>query len=128
MRIIMAFRSPRMNRVRADLEGVGDEPPDVDSEMRDILDHIFGGDDVCQEGVSRSITLERIRKSLPVITSLLDAMGSGDCDSELKSPVSSSCSDSDENIAREGLGRREVAQATKVLDELVAAGYLEGHK
>ena len=97
-------RGPRMNRVRADVEGVGDEPPDVGAEIRDCLDDVFGGDDVCEGGVSRGITLERIRKRLPAVVLLLDAMCALDCGGEIKSPVSNSCSDSGEDKARERFG------------------------
>lgn len=39
-------RGPRMNRVRPDVDGVGDAPRDVDMEIRQILDHVFG---TCEE-------------------------------------------------------------------------------
>ena len=54
----MGRRGPRMNRVRADVEGVGDEPPDVDAEICDILEHVFGNDDVSQGGIHKSLILE----------------------------------------------------------------------
>ena len=63
-------RGPRINRVRADVEGVGDEPPDVDAELRDILDHLFGSDDVSHVEISKSIVLERIRKHLSAVLPL----------------------------------------------------------
>jgi hypothetical protein len=121
----MGRRGPRMNRVRADVEGVGDEPPDVDAEICDILEHVFGNDDVSQAGIHKSLILERLRKCLPAVVLLLSAMRSGDLECELKSQVSSSCSDSDEEKALERLGRREMAQADNVLEQLVAAGYVE---
>ena len=48
-----------------------------------------------------------------------------DAVSEVASQGSSSCSDSDEEKFLERLGRRELAQANKALDELVAGGYVE---
>ena len=121
----MGRRGPRMNRVRADVEGLGDEAPDVDAELRAILDHIFGKEEVSPVEIRRSIVLERIRKHLSTILALLDAMRSGDFDEEVKSQASSSCSSSDEEKNLERLDRRELAQANKALDELVAGGYVE---
>ena len=121
----MGRRGPRMNRVRADVEGVGDEPPDVDAEICDIIEHVFGNDDVSQEGIYKSCILERLRKCLPAVVLLLSAMHSGDLDADIKSQVASSCSESDEEKKLERLGRRESAQADNVLEQLVAAGYVE---
>ena len=70
----MGVRGPRMNRVRADVEGVGDEPLDVDADIRDILDHVFGADDHFGNEIIGSIAIERIRNRLPAVLSLVDAM------------------------------------------------------
>ena len=58
---LMGRRGPRMNRVCADVEGVGDEPPDVDAEICDILEYVFGNDDVFQGGIQKRLILERLR-------------------------------------------------------------------
>ena len=85
----MGVRGPRMNRVRADVEGVGDEPLDVDADIRDILDHVFGADDNCGAEITGSIVIERIRKRLQAVLSIVDAMRSGDAGSEIASPAPS---------------------------------------
>ena len=114
-----------MNRVRADVQGVGDEPPDVDAEIRGILDQVFTSGETGQEEIPGNVVIGRIRKCLPAVVLLLDALRPGEGGGEPQSDVSIRGSDSDDEERDERLSRRELDQATKALKEMVDAGYVE---
>ena len=118
-------RGPRMNRVRADVDGVGDEPLDVDMEIRQILEHVFGTGDACQEDISEGTAIGQLCKCLLAVVMFLDGAGMGDDGSDQETPMNSSGSDSEEGDRLERMRKRELVLAKKALEELVAAGYVE---
>ena len=118
-------RGPRMNRVRADVDGVGDEPLDVDMEIRQILEHVFGTGDACQEEISEGTAIGQLCKCLPAVVMFLDGAGMDDDGSDQETPMNSSGSDSDDGDRLERMRKRELVLAKKALEELVAAGYVE---
>ena len=118
-------RGPRMNRVRADVDGVGDEPLDVDTELRQLLDHVFGIGDACQEEIPEAAAMEQLRKCLPAVVLFLDGADMEDDGSDVETLINSSGSNSEGEDRLDRMRKRELLLAKKALDELVTAGYAE---
>lgn len=118
-------RDPRRNRVRADVEGVGDEPFDVDAELRQVVDHVFGPDGARQEDISESLVIDRIRTRLPSVVPLVEAAVSTFSGSDCEAGTSRSSSESEEAPRGHRVNRREAALAKNAFEKIFAADYVE---
>ena len=115
----------RVNRVRADVEGVGDEPPDFVSEISVTFAQVFGGNDKCEQELREDLVLERLQGDSPAMSLLLQRLDLGHDAREEAIASDASHSEVEEGVSPDCQRGSPEQQAKKVLLGLVSSGYLE---
>ena len=106
----VGLSGPRMNIVRADVEGVGDEPPDFDSEISVTFAQVFGANDTCEQELREDLVLERLQGDPPAMSLLLQRL-----DLEHDAIEEAIASDASHSVVEEGvrLTVREALRSNK---------------